>query len=442
MRVLIVSPHFPPVNAADGQRIRLLAPYFAEVGIEATILTVNPEGVDQPRDDWLATSLPDDLSITPVTARSLRWRSLPGLGSLSSRALGALRKAGNAELRTGSYDLVYFSTTQFGLHVLGPEWRERFEVPFVMDYQDPWVNDYYRDHPDVIPPGGRLKFALAYRKNQIDEPRVLSYCSGFTSVSPRYPAELAQRYPDLSFRETKNGPPLPGEIPFLILPFPGDSRDFARLRDEDSSSPFPSHGVQNWVYVGRAFPPMGRTLRILFASLAGARSVRPDPVTNLRLHFVGTSHLAGAEAQDFVRPIAEEYGLADIVTESPSRIPYREVLRHLLEADALIVPGTDDPGYTASKIYPYLLSNRPLLALFHEESSVVHLINTVGGGHVIPFRNPEDDAKVISNLTQKFLDWDFLIPQVPLDLESFRPFTAKAQAETLCGFFRTCLENS
>ena len=46
-RVLIVSPHFPPVNAPDHQRVRMSLPYLGEFGWEGHVLTVAPEFVER-----------------------------------------------------------------------------------------------------------------------------------------------------------------------------------------------------------------------------------------------------------------------------------------------------------------------------------------------------------------------------------------------------------
>ena len=42
-RVLIVSPHFPPVNAADMHRARMVLPFLRENGWEAEVLAVRRE---------------------------------------------------------------------------------------------------------------------------------------------------------------------------------------------------------------------------------------------------------------------------------------------------------------------------------------------------------------------------------------------------------------
>ena len=45
-KVLIVSPHFPPINAPDMQRVRLALPYLRELGWEPTVIAVGPDLVE------------------------------------------------------------------------------------------------------------------------------------------------------------------------------------------------------------------------------------------------------------------------------------------------------------------------------------------------------------------------------------------------------------
>ena len=47
-------------------------------------------------------------------------------------------------------DLIFFSTTQFDAFSLGPTWKRKFGVPYVLDYHDPWVNNYYRETGTII----------------------------------------------------------------------------------------------------------------------------------------------------------------------------------------------------------------------------------------------------------------------------------------------------
>jgi len=289
-------------------------------------------------------------------------------------------------------------------------------------------------------------------------------------------------------------------LPSLVIPFPGDDRDFERVRLEGVTQRVfdPKDGFRHWVYVGRGGKDMEMAVRGLFRALKqygddekkdyglrikdggeaaemdcglriryggeaaemdcglrikdggegkteGDHGLRSrdgggsDFLKTLRIHFIGTSYAAAGRGVKSIEPIAIEEGLGEIVSEHPDRIPYSETLRCLLDADALVVPGSNDPAYTASKIYPYLLAGKPLLAVFHDNSSVVGLINSVGGGRVIPFASDEGVESIAERIRAEWLAEKGYEQAVPLNREAFAPYTARAQAGQLAEFFRSVM---
>ncbi|MFN7874025.1 MAG: hypothetical protein ACK5PB_01820 [Pirellula sp.] len=438
-KLLIVSPHFPPTNAADAQRVRFVLPYLRAADVHATVLAVDPTIVRSPLDPWLEEGLPVDVPVRRVNGLGVGWCAVPGFGTLTNRVIGGVRRGGNRVLslarREGRpFDLVYFSTTQFGIHKLGPYWKRKFGVPFVMDYQDPWVNDYYAKHPEIDPPGGRLKYTICHWLAKKMEPYVLRNCSGITSVSSAYPKQLKDRY---SF--------LGDEFPVLVAPFPGDYRDFVRVRSDTNAyqNVFDiADGVKHWVYIGAAGRIMETSLRGFFSALSKHLNDADISIgrNRLRIYFVGTSYASTGYGVKTVEPIALEYGLEGVVIEHPDRIPYSQTLKCLLDADALIVPGSNDPGYTASKIYPYLLARKPMLAIFHENSSVADVIDRVGGATLVTFDSSENVDQLKNDVFAKWFEEQAYARPRHLDAEKFEIYTARYQAKQLADFFASFLE--
>ena len=323
-------------------------------GWEPHVLAVEPGGCSQPRDDWLTETLPAGLPVTRVRAVSERLTRAVGVGSLAVRGYAALRRAGDGLLAGGRFDLVYFSTTQTGVLSLGPRWRRRFGAPFAVDLQDPWVNDYYA-RTGERPPGGRVKYGIASALARRDEPRVLRAAAAVTTVSPKYVDDLARRY---AWFERSRA---------TVLPFGGAARDFEAVRSAGVTQDLfePGDGCLHWVCVGRGGADMARALRGLFRAFRlGRAAVGGDsPLRRVRMHFVGTDYAAGDRARKTVTPVAEAEAVADVVEERPHRVPYSVALKCLADADGLLVPGSDDAGYTPSKLYPYLLAKKPTLAI-------------------------------------------------------------------------------
>ena len=136
-KVLIISPHFPPVNAADVQRVRHSLPYFRQLGWEVEVIAVDEKFVETySYDPLLNKTIPGDIKVHKVAAFDVSKTRKYGLGSLSMRSFFHYRRMGNKLLRKGNFDLVYFSTTAFHVMALGRYWKQKFGVPFVLDLQD------------------------------------------------------------------------------------------------------------------------------------------------------------------------------------------------------------------------------------------------------------------------------------------------------------------
>src|SRR5262249_8856063 len=92
--------------------------------------------------------------------------------------------------------------------------------------------------------------------------------------------------------------------------------------------------------------------------------------------------------------------------------------------------------YTASKIYPYILARKPMLAVFHERSSVCDVVRDTGAGAVVPFKTgqpPEMHADAL------FKTWDGMLSRLPFvpatDWAAFEVFGARQMARSQCELF-------
>src|SRR5262249_27252013 len=90
------------------------------------------------------------------------------------------------------------------------------------------------------------------------------------------------------------------------------------------------------------------------------------------------------------RPIAEAEGVDGVVHEIPERLPYLRALKSLICSNGLLLIGSDEPHYTASKIYPALMSGRPYLSLFHRASSAHAILSSAGGGRTFAFETAQE----------------------------------------------------
>ena len=112
-RLLIVSPHFPPVNAPDMQRVRTSLPHFVSSGWEVTILTVDDPTPLAPVEPELLDTVPATVHVVRAHCCSRHWTRWLGVNNVALRALPFLFFTGCRLLAGRRYDVVYFSTTMF-----------------------------------------------------------------------------------------------------------------------------------------------------------------------------------------------------------------------------------------------------------------------------------------------------------------------------------------
>ena len=121
----------------------------------------------------------------------------------------------------------------------------------------------------------------------------------------------------------------------------------------------------------------------------------------LRFNFVGTSNDPGDVGTARVTPIAAAAGVADLVREQPRRVPYLEALAVLAHSNGILLIGSDEVHYTASKIYPALLCGRPWLSLvIHFASSAHAVLAAAGGGRALAFSNDADLEALVPDLAE------------------------------------------
>jgi hypothetical protein len=423
-KVLLVSPHFPPINAPDHQRVRMALPYFEQFGWRPTVLAVAAEHVEGGLDPLQEQMLPKNVRIVRTGALPVRWMRLAGIRGLAYRAFGQLRRTGDELLRAEKFDLVFVSTTLFPVMTLGRRWKRRHNVPYVLDFQDPWWSDYYERHPGKHPPGGRLKYGFSQWLARRNEPPTVRDAAHVVSVSTAYVQQFLLRYPDL-----------PAER-FTTLPFGASELDFSSLANLGvSQSVFdPRDGKEHWVYIGRGGEDMAFAVRAFFTALKRYADEHSNLSERLRLHFIGTDYAPKNRARKTVEPLARECGVDKLVTEQTGRLPYFTTLRCLSDAEALFIPGSDDPGYTASKLYPYVLAKKPLLAVFHKASSVVDILRRTNAGKVVTFGDGRELGDVAKEIYREWFAFSPL-PAPQTDWDAFSPYTARSMTRQLCHVF-------
>lgn len=349
------------------QRVRMSLPYFQVLGWQAEVVVIGPQYADLAKDELLLQSVPSSIKIHQVGALSKGLTSKVGLGSIALRSLWYYKQKVNSILKQQEFDLIYFSTTQFPVCILGAYWKKRFGVPYVIDMQDPWHSDYYINKPKSQRPP---KYWFAYRLNKYLEPIAIKNVDGLISVSSGYIDQLKSRYPVI-----KN-------IPAAAITFGAFAPDLQIAKDNNEQfTSLLNNKYFNIVYVGRGGRDMHQAISPVFEAFKNVLKTDSDRFSKIRFHFIGTSYAPAGQGTATILPLAQQFDIENYVVEVTDRISYYHTLLTLQRANALFIPGSDDPQYTASKIFPYLLTGKPILAVFNKASSAIPIMKEYGVQH-------------------------------------------------------------
>jgi glycosyltransferase involved in cell wall biosynthesis len=404
-------------------RIRFIATQLSEFGWEPIVLSTDPKYYDWPVDPESEQLLPDSLKVirTPAVPAKLARRF--GFGDIGLRSLWYHWRTLSRLCNGNQIDLIFIPVPPYFPMVLGRLAHLRFGVPYVIDYIDPWVTDYYWKVPrSQRPPKWVLSDFLSRKLERFSIRRV----AHIIGVSKGTTDGVVARYPWLS------------EDNATEIPYGGEEAATEYVRAHPRPNQFfdPDDGLLHVSYVGRGGPDMLPALRQVFAAVLSGLKRSPQLFGRLRLHFIGTTYANSADQYYFL-PLARELGLEAIVDEHPGRVPYFDALQILSDSHALIVVGSEEAHYTASKIFPYILSRRAILAVFHEKSSVVKILRETEAGAVVTFDQQDPVSEKAEEISMK-LEKILALPSdyvVRTCWKAFEPYTTRAMTARLARTF-------
>lgn len=417
---IIVSPYFPPSTLAGVHRARHLAKHLPASGWTPIVVTVDEAFHEERLDRDLAALVPSSVEVVKVAALSSKYCRPLGLGEIGLRAWRPLRAAVMKLLATRSVGAVLITGSPYYPMLFAAEIKRRFGVPVVLDFQDPWVSAWGAEQTLWS------KAGISHRLSVALEPRAVRAADFITSVSETQNEQMAARYPWLD--------------PSRLSPIPigGDPDDYEMLRQHSANDRFglfdPS--VVTLSYVGTFMPRTEPLMRAFLSAFAEARRSSPNAMANVRLLFIGTSNQPNNTDHFRVQPIAQALGIGGVVREIPQRLPYMEAIGALTRSDGILLIGSDEVHYTASKIYPGLMSGRPYLSLFHKRSSSHEILSAAGGGISLAFETSDDlsamgDA-IGSAIVRLVTDPGSLGRAVPT---TYAPYTARAISAQFAAIF-------
>ncbi len=407
-RVLIITYYWPPSGGSGVQRWLKFAKYLPDAGWEPVIFT--PENPDfDLRDESLEKEVPKQLEVIrfPIWEPYQLFSKLKGKTQthpgrlLEQKEKGFLEKAAiwaRANLlvpdprvfwvkpavkfltdlaQSGQFQAVITTGPPHSMHLIGRELKRKTGLPWIADFRDPWSQWEFLD---TLPMTSFIR-----KKHQQLEQTVLKEADAVLTISPTFQRDL-EKLARRKINLLTNGYD-PADIPAGFSPKEKEAGKlhlvYSGIIDairnpiplmEALKSEFEGGAEEiNWTFVGKVSEQV-------------QAYVKRDPWLSARIHFAGY-------------------------------VSHGEVFGFYAKADALVLILTDTKnaqGNIPGKLFEYLATGVPVLALGDPEGDSAKILKDAGAGEVIAHTDASTirwQLRVLMDSSAKKVD--------PKDLEKY-----------------------
>lgn len=368
-RSLMIAFQFPPFLGSSGiHRTLSFCRHLPEHGWEPMVLAPSIKAYPRTSDD-LVKEVPKELIVhrsgaldacrhLAIRGRYLRWTALPD--QWSTWWLSAVPH-GLRMIKEHQPTVIWSTYPTATAHMIALTLHRRTGIPWIADFRDPMVYEAFPTDP------------LARRMRGWLEQRVMKYCSRAVFVSPGSAELYRSRYPDLP------------DSKFALIPNGYNEERFADLIVEERGSS--KHNEPIVLVHSGLLEPSDRDPTAFFDALAHLHS--DDVLQGGVLKVI----LRGSGSEDIYDKQIKERGISNIVTLEP-RIDHGEALIEMMSADGLLIfQGTDCNRQIPGKIYEYIRSKKPLLALTDLVGDTAALLRSIGIDSIASIDRQDEIAK-------------------------------------------------
>lgn len=406
--LLIIYPHWPPSNLAGIHRARLIANFLPELDWKPTVLTVSSKYYEEKPDHDLLRTVDDRVEVIHVKAfPTLRYFRV--IGDIGIRAFPFIYKKAVELLDNNHFDFIWIPIPSFYLSLMGRLLKAKSGVKYGIDYIDPWVRPLALHESWISKAGISRLFA------RFLEPIAIKRASLISGVSEAY------YMPAIVRNKMKN------RVIHVSMPYGFDPGDHEIQPSEPRIPWDEADGKINLVYAGAFLPKSHMFLKTLFTVIQRIKESNAIS-TNFHLYFLGTGSYGGKQISEY----AIESEVDDVVTEVNERIPYLNVLHILSKADAIMVIGSTEKHYTASKTFQAILSKRPVFAILHRESTAIKvLVEVKADDFIVPWDEDKDFNQLSVEIELKLTRLLESKNRVELDIKQLESYSSLVSAKKL-----------
>lgn len=374
--ILMIAYHFPPLAGSSGiQRTLQFVRYLPEFGWQPIVLTTHPRAYPRTSDDQLQ-DIPAGVTVIRAPAfdsarhfalagrypsfiaRPDRWISwLPGATLMGKRIIRQYRP----QCIWSTYPIATAHRIGYALkHISG--------LPWIADFRDPMAQDDYPADPATWASFKRI------------EELVFANARGVVFTTPSALAHYRARYPQMPtdrLRLIENGYT---EDSFLGLE--ADARTLGPLNP----------GRFTLLHSGIVYASERDPTHLFAALQRMVQQHHIDPA-----HFL--LRLRAHNNSAYLQSLIKRYQLQTMI-QLADPLPYRCALVEMLRADGLLIlQASDCNQQIPAKLYEYLRTKRPVLALTDPLGDTAAALHSMGYHHQAPL----NDSARIAQALQHFI---------------------------------------
>ena len=340
--VLYIAYYFPPMGLSGVQRTAKFVKYLPENGWKPFILTSTPNSYYAFDDTLLHEFEGRDIEIFRTPQKSIgKPRKLKGLPPYFIQKIGraflqtmnqpdskikwkkAAIELGENIIKNNKIDVIFATAPPFTDFLIARELSEKYNIPFVIDYRDMWVDNPFHFFATPMHKSYSIKL----------EEEVLIHTKQAIVITRQAKETLLKRYKFLSHNDIS------------IIPHGFDLDDFIN-KSEIKPNPNKFTLTHSGVFQDDRSP------KYFLKALSNFINKHKEAKDNIEARFVGVmrkNHLK----------IVKKLKLENNVVAT-GYVSHSESISHLLESDVLWLM-LNDTVRTPGKLYEYFGSGKPML---------------------------------------------------------------------------------
>ena len=357
-KALMIAMYFPPAGGVGTFRTTKFVKYLSVFGWKPVVLTVGEAAY--PKVVWIDRELEKDVPQDIRVYRTRIWHNKI-INDEGIRWIPFLLFSIVKVIRMEHPKIIYLTGGPFFPLVVGPIAKLLFRLPYVVDLRDPWRLARCETSTHC------LKSRLGKFLTNIAEPLIIKFASKVICVSTHMYKEYLKAYPCHSNK-------------FLVITNGYDPNDIAKIEP----AKFTNFTV---AYVGKF-----RTSEAFRNPTPFLQAMKILQRQGIDIHYV---HV-GVKEEEIIA-LAKKNGVVNLI-DFIGPCSYRKALAYTKGADLLLLIGGGQKTEQTGKVFDYLGSNRPILALASADGGIAEIIKNAPNVKLIESKNPETIASAIEEI--------------------------------------------